>query len=511
MRPAGPNTTTPDPATPACPPRAAPWRGALLGREQYINAASDLLGFDVRPLVTFADAGGRFTAPGVSLTALEVEERQKTAETIAAAAASTPNLGRLCDVAQRGEAACAADLIAGLATRAFRRPPDPDTGASLRALYERGVAVGGFATGVEWLVAGLLQAPELLYQLSPRAAAGAGQVVLLDDHVLASRLSFFLWNSPPDERLLTAAAAGKLRSPGGLAGEVARLLADPRAARMREDYYGSWLRLDQLDRVARDAAAFTPAVAHALRRSLMAGIHHLYQASPRIEALFGDSTLFADGALAEPYGLTVSGPDLQPVAANPDQRRGILTHPALLSVLAKSDTSDPVARGVFIQEQVLCQTLPDPPPNVPDLPALRPGLSTRQRLEQHRANPACAGCHQIIDPMGLALENYDGIGRYRTTDQGVRVDSAVEVVQNLDLAGKYASGIELLARLPATGTVRDCLVQRWFEYAVSRAADPAEACELDGLRARFRGNGDLIDLVTAIAQSRTFRSQIGEE
>src|SRR6185436_7035835 len=206
-----------------------------------------------------------------------------------------------------------------------------------------------------------------------------------------------------------------------------------------------------------------------------------------------------------------SGAALKPVAAPPEQRRGILTHPALLAVLAKADASDPVARGVFIQEQVLCQTMPDPPPDVPDLPPLRAGLSTRQRLEQHRANPVCASCHQVIDPMGLALENYDSIGRWRTTDQDVPVDSSVEVTQDLDLKGKYANGMELLARLGGSPTVRDCLAQRTFEYALSRDADPAERCELDDLRARFHKSGNLVELLTDVARTEAFRSQRMEE
>jgi hypothetical protein len=509
-----PSGARPDPGSPAsaCPPRAVPWRGNLLTREQYINAAGDLFGFDVQALVTFSDAGSRKANPGVSLTALAVEERQNTAETIALAVTAPANLGRLgCDPVLRGEQACGPVLVEGLGTRAFRRPLTAEARAALVKLFEAGRAAGGYPTAVEWLVAGLLQSPDFLYQLAPRATGAAGAVVPLDDHALASRLSFFLWNSPPDEALLAAAGAGQLRTPAGVVAQVQRLVSDPRAARMREDYYRSWLRLEQLGHVAREDGSFTQALAGELGSSLLAEIHHLYQTGPTVDGLFGDATLYLDATLAKVYGLTASGTELKPVVAPPEQRRGILTHPALLAVLAKPDTSDPIARGVFIEEQVLCQTLPDPPPDVPDLPPLRPGLSTRQRLEQHRSNPICAGCHQIIDPMGLALESYDAIGRYRTTDQGVAVDSSVEVTQDLDLRGKYASGMELLARMPGSPTARDCLALRWFEYAVSRDADPAERCELDSVRAGFQKSGDLAALLVAITQTGAFRSQLVEE
>jgi len=512
--PPGPGPMKPDPMPPApsgaCPPRAVPWRSNLLTRDQYINAASDLLGFDVRALVSFADAGDRSAEPGVGLAALGVEERQKTAETIALAATSPANLARLgCDPVQRGEAACGPVLVDGLGTRAFRRPLTAEARAALTKLFEAGRAAGGFAGGVEWLIAGLLQSPDFLYQLAPKPTGAGGAVVPLDDHALAGRLAFFLWNSPPDEMLLAAAGAGQLHTAAGLAAQVKRLMADPRAARMREDYYRRWLRLDQLSQVARDAGTFT-AVSGTLGPSLLAGIHHLYQATPTVDALFGDANLYVDATLAKAYGLTATGTALKPVAAPPDQRRGILTHPALLAVLARADASDPIARGVFIEEEVLCQTLPDPLPNIPDLPPLRPGLSTRQRLEQHRADPACAGCHRIIDPMGLALENYDSIGRWRTTDQDVPVDSSVEIDQDLDLKGKYASGMELLARIPGSATVRTCMAERWFEYALSREADPAERCELNAVRDRFGKSGDLADLLVAITQTGTFRSQLVE-
>jgi hypothetical protein len=508
--PANPGPMKPDPVPAGgCPPRAVPWRGSLLSREQYINAAGDLLGFDVRPLVSFADAGDR-KAVDVSLGALGVEERQKTAETIALAATSPVNLAHLgCDPVQRGEQACGPVLVDGLGPRAFRRPLSAEARAALLALFEAGRTAGGFATGVEWLVTGLLQSPDFLYQLAPKTTGAVGSVAPLDAHALASRLSFFLWNSPPDEALLAAAGAGQLRTTAGLAEQVKRLLGDPRAARMRADYYTSWLRLDRLSQAARDGGTFT-AVSALLGPSLLAEIEHLYQTTPTVDALFGDATLYVDATLAKAYGLTATGTALKPVMAPPEQRRGILTHPALLAVLARADASDPIARGVFIEEEVLCQTLPDPLPNIPDLPPLRSGLSTRQRLEQHRADPACAGCHQIIDPMGLALENYDSIGRWRTTDQDVPVDSSVEISQDVDLKGKYANGMELLARVPGSAAVRSCLAERWFEYAVSREADPADRCELAALDARFRKSGDLADLLVAITQTGTFRSQLVE-
>jgi hypothetical protein len=209
------------------------------------------------------------------------------------------------------------------------------------------------------------------------------------------------------------------------------------------------------------------------------------------------------------YGLTLPATvppaaGLQRVAAPADQRRGLLTHPALLTLLAAADASDPIRRGVFVTEALLCQTLPDPAANIPDLPAPRPGLSMRQRLEQHRAAPTCASCHQLFDPIGLALENYDSIGRWRLVDQGVPVDASAEVQVGSDVDGKYANGMALLDRLVTSQTVRDCMVQRWLEYALRRDLSAGDSCAADGIKTRFRARGDLADLLTVIATSELF-------
>jgi len=502
-----PTVIPPAPVACGMAPGAAPWRPVPLAREQFINSASDLLGFDVRPFAAFSDLGGRKITPGVSLSALQVEERMITAEAIAAAAALPANLARLCDTAKVGETACAAQLVDTLGTRAFRRPLSKEASAALRQLFDAGKAGGTFATGMEYLVAGILQSPDFLYQLAPRASAQPGTLAALDDHVLASRLAFFLWNSAPDAELLAAAASGALRT--GITAQVQRMVRDPKAARMREDYYTSWLKLGDLKEISRDAKELNPAVAEHLRNSVLAGIHDLYQSGGKVEALFDSSTLFVNDALAKAYAFPATpGLDLKPVAADPAQRHGILTHPALLALLANPDSSDPIKRGVFVEEEVLCQNLPDPIPDIPDLPPLRDGLSTRGRLEAHRALPACAVCHTLFDPIGMAFENFDSIGRWRTVDQKVPVDSSGEVKQGLDIDGKFANGMELLARFGKSNNVRDCMARRWFEYAVSRDLDAGETCAIEPLKARFRTSGDLLDLLTAIAESGPFRSQL---
>jgi hypothetical protein len=493
-----------------CAP-AVPWRTTTLTREQYINAAADLLWLQAEPLVALADVGGRTFTPGVSLSALQVEQRMETAEAIAAAATAPAHLPRLlaCDPATVGEGPCADRLIQQLGRRAFRRPLDSEAAAGLRRLFDEGRAAGGFATGVAWMLAGLLQAPDFLYHLSPSAPGQPpGSVAPLDGYTVASRLAFFLWNSPPDDELLDAAERGELGTAAGVGHQARRLLAHPSSARARDDYHAGWLKLADLDEIARSALELTPALIGDLRRSVLAGVAAVYQEGASVERLLSTPALFVNDALAKVYGVpSPGGSELTAVAAAGDQRRGLLTHPALLALLANADSSDPIKRGLFVQERVLCQVTPDPIDDVPDLPPLRPGLSTRARLEQHRSDPVCAACHRLFDPVGMAFENYDAIGRYRTMDQGVAVDSSAEIAQGLDLDGSYPNGMELLARLATSGTARDCMVQQWFEYALSRHPDPRESCALEPLQARFRTSGDLLELLASVAESETFRFQ----
>src|SRR6185436_123489 len=168
-----------------------------------------------------------------------------------------------------------------------------------------------------------------------------------------------------------------------------------------------------------------------------------------VEQLFTTTTLQSNELVSRTYGLPLveNQVELKPAAAPADQRRGLLTHPALMTVLANPDSSDPIHRGVFVLEELLCESMPDPAPGVPELPPLKAGVSTRQRLEDHRSKPACAGCHMLFDPMGMAFESYDQIGRFRKVDQGVPVDTSGEVAAGLDLAGKFANGFELVDRI----------------------------------------------------------------
>jgi len=491
----------------------------MLTFDQYVNTVTDLLGMEVRPAVAFKDANGRKYRPDLRVSALEAEELMSTARNIADLAVTTANLSKVlpCDPAAATESKCADQFIDRFGARAMRRPLTDDARSDLRQLYEAGQAAGGFATGIKWVVEGLLESPEFLYHLvTPAEQAKTGDVVGLNDFEIADRLSYFLWNSGPDETLWQAAAKGQLHTTDQLTAQINRMRTDGRSTRAREDFYRNWLSLDLVGSLTRDDPSYTPALAQSLAKSAMAGIHDVYQTDAKNDSLFGSSSMFVDSVLAKMYGAPAdalqqlgTGTDLKSVSFDKSQRRGILTHPATMAIIAEHDTSDPIHRGTFVYTKVLCQNIPPPADAVPALPTLGPNLTTRQRLVEHRSAPACSGCHSLFDPIGLAFENFDSLGRYRAEEHGSKIDSSGAINQgDLDIAGTFPDGFTLFDRMAQSKSVRSCMAQMWYEYASRRDVDTSDKCGFDPIKARFVANGDLNDLLASIASSDVFRNRL---
>ena len=500
-------TSPPDVTNGACVEPTV--RPRILTRLEYINTVSDLLQMDVAPLVGLAEVGDRRFRQGVFVTPLQAESFRGAAEAIAAKATQTAQLERLspCDP-RSGTWACAGEFLDGFAPRALRRPLSAEVREDLLSLFDGGVEAGGFRAGMEWMLAGLLQMPEFLYHhvLGPEDVASSQGAVM--DFEMASRLAFFLWNGGPDEKLMERAAAGRLRTTDQIATEVRRLLADGRARRSRDDFYSRWLSLDLLDSVTREVEAFTPEVGRALRQSVLEDVDAVHRTGGGFEALFGGPEVHMNRALADVYGASgANGDDFVPVTA--PNRHGLLTHPALMALLAHHDESDPILRGQFVYDKVLCQSLPDPPDDVPDLPPISEDATIRERLEEHKSSPACSACHRLFDPIGLAFENFDHIGRFRTEVDGKKVDtSGVFEVGDSAVDGAFDDGLQALGRFAQSEMARACLASRIYEYATGRAPDESDTCALKTIRSAFGQSGDFEALTMAITTSAPFRSGI---
>ena len=336
------------------------------------------------------------------------------------------------------ELGCAKKILLTLARRAFRRPVVDGDVDSLIASYEEGRADGNFDRGIERAVEALLVSPEFLYRVErePGAtgatgamgATGAGRAVYrISDLELASRLSFFLWSSIPDDTLLDAAASGKLRNPPDLERQVRRMLADPRADALVTNFVAQWLFLRNLPTVLPDPrreSDFDEDLRQAFRRETELFASSILREDRSVLELLTGNHTFVNERLAKHYGIPhVRGTHFRRVERLDDRRRGLLGQGSVLAVTSYPNRTSPVVRGKWILENLLGTPLPPPPPDVPALiEKPNPGdeeQPMRARIAQHRANPACASCHATMDPLGLSLENFDMVGRWREVDEAL--------------------------------------------------------------------------------------------
>jgi hypothetical protein len=510
-RPPGPTGPEPQPAACAnAAPVASALHARLLSPRQYDNTVADLLGVGGNHARAFG--GGADT----QLDDLGAERRANAAAAIARQAVAQLATWSPCAATAPD---CKRQIIDRVGMRAFRRPLSTVERQQLTALFDAGVMEKDFATGVEWLLAGVLQAPDFLY-LFARPAAGeqAGAVRPVTGYELASRLSYFVWDSMPDDQLFAAAGMpGGLADAAGVERQITRMIADqPRFLRGIGSFYSHWLAIDGFGELARDDKAFTTELVQALGKSLLMSATELYRGpAPSIAGLFSGQTYHLDGTLRAFYGKGAGGPEFVATELAGEQRHGILTHPALMAQLARPQKTHPINRGLFVRGKLLCQELHPPQGDIPQLPeAPVMGVTTREEVAQHSSNPACAACHTLLDPPGFALESFDQLGRRRDSENGKPLDTSGTMVNGGDLDGAFARGDELLSRFATSQTVRGCFAQEYFQFAMTgdavRPVADGDRCALDRVSTRFAGSGDLAGLVATIAGSDAFRFRLSE-
>jgi hypothetical protein len=455
----------------------------------------------------------------VPVSKVIIDQYRTSAETLAAQAAR--NLPALlpCDPAKMGDEACADAFIESFGRRAFRRKLEGEERTALRAVYATG---GSFANGIRLAIEAILQAPQFVY----RPELGGGQpgpdgVVALTGYEVASRLSFFIWNSIPDEPLLAAAEAGMLDDPAGIAEEAARMLRDPKARDGLLDFFRQWTAIEDLDQLTKDSTLF-PLFSDKLRASMRTEAELFFDAIVRggdakVETLLGARWTYVDAELAKLYGVdplrdrvagSAEGVEIPAgftrVSLAGGDRAGIVSLAGIMARLAANDHTNPITRGKFVRQQILCHTLPDPPPNVPQLPPPDPNSTVREQLAIHRADAACSGCHALTDDIGLGLEVYDAIGQLRTMDHGRPVDSK-GLLTATDVDGPFEGGVALAERLVRSEQARSCMATQLFRYFAGRDEE-ADSCVLADVKAQFKEKGyDMRELVLALVRSNSFR------
>lgn len=412
------------------------------------------------------------------------------------------------------EEARAKTLLTPLVRRAYRRPVTDDDLRKPLAFYREGRAEGGgFEAGIEHALTALLVSPQFLLRVEtdpPDLAPGTPYRI--GDYELASRLSFFLWSSLPDDPLLDAAGRGDLRRPAGLEAQVRRMLADPRAENLVTNFAGQWLHLRKLDEVVPDLRLFPDFddnLRQAFRRETELFIGEIVREDRSIGELLHADYTYLNERLAKHYGIPhIYGSRFRRVslAADPArQRGGLLRHGSVLTVTSYATRTSPVIRGHWILENLIGSPPPPPPPNIPALDdnVVSASLPIRERLAAHRADPACASCHNVMDPVGFALENFDAVGRWRTFEEGKTVDAAGGLPDGSTLTGVAALERGLLQRPELfAGT----FAEKLLIFALGRGVEPHDGPALRAIvRQASADNYRFSSLILALVNSAPFQ------
>ncbi len=495
-----------------------------LTKVEYNNAIRDLLGDDTEPanaLPAEVTIGGFDNqAAGQSVTDLLAEQQLKIAEKISQRA--TQDMAKLipyCTEAEDGASQCGAQFVAEFGGKVFRRPLTEDEKARYTALFELGLNdadYGSFKVGIELVIQAFIQSPQFLYKLEfGLDEPVVGDVVQLTDYELATRLSFLIWNTTPDDTLLTAAAAGQLRTPEQVKAQAERMLEDDKAKDAIVHFHEQWLLLHELDAVSKDDAVYS---------NYYPGLKALWR--QEFELFVTDALLNGDGSLrtlltanhsymnkelAEFYGVDAadvpSGEAFEKVMLDPQFRSGVLTMGAIMATLARPDSSSPVKRGKFVREQLMCNIIPPPPNNIVITPPpLDDTLTTREQYEVLQQNKDCAFCHNLMNPVGFAFENYDSVGLWRDQQNGKDIDATGTIISTKDLDGDFDGVPELADKLSGSHQVAQCVAAQWFRFAYGRGISKEDSCTVEQLNeAFFASDLNIRQLLVTLTQTDAFR------
>jgi hypothetical protein len=417
------------------------------------------------------------------------------------------------DDSAAGGAACAKSFIQSVGTKAYRRRLLDSEVAGLLKAYHVGADGYTYADGVAQVMRVLLQSPGFLYT-TEIGEPGAGPSFVMTSDEIATELAYLLTSGPPDDKLLQAAAPGSLTTPAVRESEAKRLLATPAGHERFVRVVREWLGIDDVARREKSQTVYPEfaGLSQSMEKESRAFIEEvLFNGNGTLRDLLTADWTIADASLATFYGATSKG-DGQRTSLVGLGRRGILNQAAFLSVFASNNSSHPVFRGVAILRRIACLSIPDPGSLgiVVSFPATDPSKTTRGRFEQHATDAKCAGCHATIDNFGFAFENFDGIGKWRTTEKenGKSIDAHVSLSTGSDLDGTYASGAELLDALARSTSVKQCLARQLFRSTAARSDASVKEAE-DGFVELWKQlpedqQGRLSDVLVAFVKSSTF-------
>lgn len=494
-----------------------------LTHTQYDNTIRDLLGLQTQP--------SSMLAPD---TVGSVDQRawdgyKLAAETLSAAVLTDGTArARAIPCTPTGDgAACAHQLVTELGARAFRRPLTPEEVTRFEALYTDRAALtakGSFDEAAQLIIEVFLKSPSFLTR-AEIAEVPEGQYFALSGYEVAARLSYMLWSSMPDDALFAAAKAGQLSTPEAILAQAQRMLADPKARSMVSAFHGQYAHLGPGTRwqgYTRDPALypnFTDALVPLLSQETERLFDYLvFEKNGTFQDLLTSPVAFVNASTAPIYGLNGAqyGADLAAVELDSTQRPGIFTRAGFLAANSLFNRSSAILRGAFLQKQVLCREIGAPPPGAESTPQPTEGLTTnRARTDAQTSGDACVACHHtLINPTGFALESFDAIGAYQTTekDTGAAIDSSAAVAIGAASVNVKGAG-ELMQAIAKSPEAQRCYAQKWVQYAYQRQPNAADACTVENMAAKLtKGGYTVANLITDLTQSQSFRLRaVGNE
>jgi hypothetical protein len=462
--------------------------------------------------------------PGIT-TLPHLHELSITGPMKVAGISDTPSRKRIFSCrpgAAADEIPCAKQILGRLARQAYRRPVTDNDLEGLLGFYQQGRNQGNFETGIRTAIQAILASPEFVFRFERTPAGVApGTNYRITDLELASRLSYFLWSSAPDEQLLSVASQGKLRQPAVLEAQVRRMLTDPKSEALSTIFADEWLHLQNLKESNPDLFLF-PNFDRSLANSMRRETELLFDSVMRedrniVDLLTADYT-FVDERLAKHYGIpNVMGPRFRRVPVTDENRRGLLGEAGILMLTSTATRTSPVQRGKWVLEVLLGTPPPPPPPNVPALPENSDGrtghvakpLSVRERTEEHRKNPACAGCHKMMDPIGFALENFDAVGVWRTNDSGFKIDPTGQMYDGAKLNGPASLRQAIVGHSDAFITA---FTENLLAYGLGRVIDYHDEPVVRQIAREAARNGNRFSaFVLGVVKSMPFQMRRAED
>lgn len=454
----------------------------------------------------------------IGVNQLFLDQWQQLARQIAAQAVKTGSALQLQNascLARSDSSVCADTFINDFGKLSFRRPLNANEKLELKKVFNTGLALGTFEQGQQILIETILIAPSFLYKTELGSGDTANVVAYeLTPYELASQLSYALTGFPPDAALMASADSGAIRDKAEYSAQAQRLMQTDRGLGLWRDFIFHWLKISAVDSIQRSHSQWSDTLPKAFRAETEAFINHVMTAEQgSLVKLLGADYSFLDKQLAPFYGAGASN-EKSPIltTTNPAERKGILTQASFLSVHAQVGGSSPVRRGLVVLQRLFCHNLPPPPPGVAVVPAANANGTTRDRFAAHSKDSSCQGCHSHLDPIGFAFENYDGLGVYRSQENGIAVDATGTLTGHGDADGAFNNALELVDRMAASKDVHECVTKQLFRYVMGRMETDGDEETLSQslLEAETKGM-DLRAAMLSIVNSDPFRQRLSGE